>query len=73
MTKWPEQNNNTQNDTKHVKHIDATDIKKKTISLCFSDFFFFIFFFIYNFLKEFSKKFCVTALVRSVTFIGSRN
>jgi len=41
---------------------------RKTIFLCFWDFFF-LFFFIYNFLNEFSKKYWVTALVRSMTFI----
>jgi len=67
---------NTQNDTKHLQHHDAIDIKKKTIFFVFFGFVFFIFFFfflIYNFLNEFSKKCEVTALVRSMTFIGSLN
>jgi len=46
---------------------------RKHIFLCFSDFSFFIFFFIDNFIKEFSKKCWVTALVRSMTFIGGLN
>jgi len=39
----------------------------------FFGFFFFSFLFIDNFLNEFSKKCWVTALVRSMTFIGSLN
>ena len=43
--------------------------KKTTILLCFPVFFCFI----YNILNDFSKKCCVTALVRSMAFIGGLN
>jgi len=64
---------NTQSDTKtcstpwHNRHLE------KNIFLCFSDFSLFILFLIYNFLDEFSNKCRVTALVWSMTFIGSLN
>jgi len=44
---------NTQNNTKHVEHQDATDIQKNNYILCFSDF---LFLFIYVYLNDFSKK-----------------
>jgi len=46
---------------------------RKHIFFVFFGFFCFYFLFIDNFLKEFSKKCWVTALVRSMTFIGSIN
>jgi len=62
---------NTQNDTKtrRTPH-DTTDIKKTIFGVVF---FIFLFYFIYihNFLNEFFKKCWITALVRSMTFIGS--
>jgi len=42
MTKWPVQKTNTQNDTKHLQHHDATDISKNYIFVFFGFFFFFI-------------------------------
>jgi len=58
---------NTQNDTKHAEYYDATDIKN--IIFVYFGFFFFI----YKFLKNLSKKCSFTALVRSMTIIGSLN
>jgi len=61
----------TQGTTQNSYNIMTQQTFRKHIFLCFSDFF--IFFFIDNFLKEFSKKCWVTALVRSMTFIGGLN
>jgi len=62
---------NTQNNTKTRRTPWRNIHLEKNYFLCFSDFsFFFFFFFIYNFLNDFSKKCWVTALERSMTFIG---
>ena len=63
---------NTQHDTKTL----TTSWRNRRLEkLYFGVFrnFFYIFFFIDNFLNEFSKKCWVTALERSMTFIGSLN
>jgi len=70
MTKWPVQKPTHRTTQKHVEHYDVTD-RKKLFVCVFRIFIFLIFF--YNFLNEFSKKCWVTALVRSITFIGSLN
>jgi len=69
MTKWPVQKPTHRTTQKHVEHYDVTD--RKNYVFVFFGLLFFILFFIYNFLNEFSKKCWVTALVRSITFIGS--
>jgi len=63
----------TQNDTDTHRSPWRNRDLETTIFLCFSDFSFYIFFVIYNFLNEFSKKCWVTALVRSMTFVGILN
>ena len=65
MTKWPIQKQTHRTTHKHVEHQGATDIQKKP---CFG-----ILLFIYNFLNNFSNKCRVTALVRSMPFIGGLN
>ena len=63
---------NTQNDTKtRTTSWRYGHLEKKLYFCVFG--FFFDFFFIYYFLNEFSKKCWVTALVRSMTFIGGLN
>ena len=69
MTKWRVQKLIQETTQKLLQHHDVTDIQKNYIFV-FSDFYFL---FIDNFLNEFSKKCWVTALVRSMTFIGSLN
>jgi len=72
MTKWPVQKLAQGTTQKVLQHHDATDIWKTYIFVFFG-FFCFCFLFIDTFLKEFSKKCWVTALVRSMTFIGGLN
>ena len=45
---------NTQNNTKHVEHQDATGIQKK--NFCVFRVFRFYFIFVYNFFKDFTIK-----------------
>jgi len=71
MTKWPVQKLTQGTTQKLLQDHDATDIQKTIF--CVFRIFFFLFFFIDNFLNEFSKKCWVTALVRSMTFIGGLN
>jgi len=72
MTKWPVQKLTQGTTQKLLQHHDATDIKTNYIFVLFW-FLFFYFLFIDNFLNELSKKCWATALVRSMTFIGSLN
>jgi len=65
MTKWPIQKQTHRTTHKHVEHQGATDIQKKLVLL------FFILFIIL--LNNFSNKCRVTALVRSMPFIGGLN
>ena len=58
---------NTQNDTK-TRTTSWRNRRLEKPYFCVFRIFIFLFF-IYNFLNEFSKKCCVTALVRSMTFI----
>jgi len=61
---------NTQNNTqKNVERQDATYNQHNTMFCVFRIFLSFI----YNFLNDFSKKCWVTALVRSMNFIGGLN
>jgi len=63
---------NTQNDTK-TRTTSWRNRHLEKLYVVFFGFFIFLFFFIYNLLNEFSKKCWVTALVRSITFIGILN
>jgi len=73
MTKWPVQKL-TQGTTQKLLQHHLRNRHLENIYFCVFRIFLFLFsFFIDNFLKEFSKKCCVTALVRSMTFIGGLN
>jgi len=69
VTKSPVQKQTHRTAKKNTEHQDATDIQNK---LFFSDFIIFVYF-IYDFLNDISKKCRITALVRSMTFIGGLN
>jgi len=71
MTKWTK--TDTRDDTKTLTTSWCNRHLENIYFCVFRIFIFFIFFFIDYFLKEFSKKCWVTALVRSMIFIGGLN
>ena len=70
MTKWPVYKQTHRTAHKHAEHQDVTDIQKTNVFVFRIVLFLFI---IYDFINDFSKKRWVTALVRSMTFIGGLN